>query len=621
MPKAISKYRIKEDINQPRLLGFLKSRNESSDSSKETFHEAADSITDREPKELKSCNTPTNDLNRCNTQVRNSTVNDKTSLSKRKHPSSSPDTRNSPPTKSIRNCPTSLPAKMSEINNMEERLHDSLTKSLTASLTTSLTTSLQTANDVKLQDAIDSMNNAVNKMMQCSSSMNQHALNIDRVQAQVTHMQEEYEKSRASHDTVKSKVMLLEKKSLESNLVIRGISEERFEKESVTLEKVYSVLVRAIVADNDIERNLAVRRIGIKRCRRIGRFNEERSRPISVEFLLKSNADYILENRNSLADGIYVDREYDEVTEKNRSILRPFLKAAKALPDYRKKSKLEGSQLKIQSRKFTVETLHKLPKELKLFENSSRQDSASIAYFGIINPLSNFHPASFVLDGIKFHSSEQFIQYQNAKLFNDNHSIGKIMSLISALECKQQGNLVKGFLADTWHRSAKHLCKPGIEAKFLQNHSLMETLVYETGNKTIVEGTKDEIWGSGQPLDSVHCLDQSKWTSQGIMGEILSEIRESYWATTRPTHPGHPGHPGHPSQSLPLQVLGVPFQNPFLGVPPTYQTNTNYARPALGYQPLLNYPVTHPSSQPLQRQVIAPTSQIPAPVPMVHQDI
>ena len=526
----MSKYKIKKDINQPRLIGFLKSRNDSIEANKDLLQDPNPEI---------ATEIGTTEIGRESDSTGQNCCNN-ISNSKRKHPSSSPDTKTSPPLKSIRNCPTISAPRMSVIDNMEKRLHDSLTKSLTESLTTSLTASLQGANDAKLQDAINSMNNAVNRMMQCSTAMNLQAANMEQIKTQVNQIQEDCEKSKVSQDAVRSKVMYLERKSLESNLVIRGIAEEKFEKESVTLEKIYSVLVRAIVADNDIERKLAVRRIGIRRCRRIGRFNEERSRPISVEFVLKSDADYILENRNSLAEGIYVDREYDEITEKKRSVLRPFLKAAKALPDYRKKCKLEGSQLKIQSRKFTIDTLHKLPKELKLFERSSKQDNNTVAYFRIINPLSNFHPATFTLDGIKFHSSEQFIQYQKAKLFKDNYSIGKIMSSISALECKQQGNVVKGFVSDTWKRSAKLLCKPGIEAKFNQNRNLMEALVFETGGKTIVEGTKDEVWGSGQPLESPFCLDQSKWTSQGIMGEILSEIRELYWATARPPSSGYP---------------------------------------------------------------------------------
>ena len=227
---------------------------------------------------------------------------------------------------------------MSEIEDMEKRLHDSLTRSLTESLTTSLTASLQSTNDTKLQDAITRMNNAFNKMMQCSSSMNHKAANMDSIQAQVLKIQEDRDKAKADQDAIQSKVTLLERKSLEFNLVIRGIPEEKLEKEAVTLEKIYSDLVKAIVADNDIEQNLAVRRIGITRCKRIGRFSEDRSRPISVKFLLKSDADYILENRNSLSEGIYMDREYDEITEKKRSILCPFLKDARSLPEYRKKA-------------------------------------------------------------------------------------------------------------------------------------------------------------------------------------------------------------------------------------------------------------------------------------------
>ena len=257
----MSKNKINEDINQPRLIGFLKSRNDSSESSKEVFQEPIQDIevTQETGATIITRDSSTTDPNCCN-----STVN---TISKRKHPSSSPDTRSSPPTKTIRNCPTISFPKMSEIDNMEKRLHDSLTKSLTESLTTSLTASLQGAKDAKLQDAIESINNTVNRMMQCSSAMNHQAANMDQIKSQVSQIQEDYEKAKVSHDAVKSKVMYLEKKSLESNLVIRGISEEKFEKESVTLEKIYSVLVRVIVVDNDVERNLAVRRIGIRRCR------------------------------------------------------------------------------------------------------------------------------------------------------------------------------------------------------------------------------------------------------------------------------------------------------------------------------------------------------------------
>ena len=54
----------------------------------------------------------------------------------------------------------------------------------------------------------------------------------------------------------------------------------------------------------------------------------------------------------------------------------------------------------------------------------------------------------------------------------------------------------------------------------------MNALVNRTLNKTIIEATSDNIWGSGVPLHKDNCLNPQKWTSQGILGEILQELRD-----------------------------------------------------------------------------------------------
>ena len=59
---------------------------------------------------------------------------------------------------------------------------------------------------------------------------------------------------------------------------------------------------------------------------------------------------------------------------------------------------------------FTVNTLHTLPKEPVPFEIASKSNNNTIGFFGQLNALSNFNKALFEVDGIKFHSSEQFIQ-------------------------------------------------------------------------------------------------------------------------------------------------------------------------------------------------------------------
>ena len=52
----------------------------------------------------------------------------------------------------------------------------------------------------------------------------------------------------------------------------------------------------------------------------------------------------------------------------------------------------------------------------------------------------------------------------------------------------------------------------------------MEKLL-ETGEKTLVEASYDEAWGSGQHLGSKDRLTGSKWKSIGILGRILMRIR------------------------------------------------------------------------------------------------
>ena len=36
----------------------------------------------------------------------------------------------------------------------------------------------------------------------------------------------------------------------------------------------------------------------IKQCRRIGKYNEDRKRPITIEFQLKDDMDYVLSNKS-----------------------------------------------------------------------------------------------------------------------------------------------------------------------------------------------------------------------------------------------------------------------------------------------------------------------------------
>ena len=71
-----------------------------------------------------------------------------------------------------------------------------------------------------------------------------------------------------------------------------------------------------------------------------------------------------------------------------------------------------------------------------LFKVTSKEDQDTVGFFGEINPLSNFHPASFQLEGIDYISSEQYIQASKAKYFSDYETLNKILGSTTSIECK-----------------------------------------------------------------------------------------------------------------------------------------------------------------------------------------
>ena len=56
---------------------------------------------------------------------------------------------------------------------------------------------------------------------------------------------------------------------------------------------------------------------------------------------------------------------------------------------------------------------------IKKGENASKTNESMYGFFSEFSPLSTFHLAPFELDSIKFHTSEQYVQFKKVKLFHD----------------------------------------------------------------------------------------------------------------------------------------------------------------------------------------------------------
>ena len=56
----------------------------------------------------------------------------------------------------------------------------------------------------------------------------------------------------------------------------------------------------------------------------------------------------------------------------------------------------------------------------------------------------------------------------------------------------------------------------------------MDCLIRKTGSKRIVECATDRLWATGVPLGDPASLDEMKWISPGILGQMLEGIRSEY---------------------------------------------------------------------------------------------
>ena len=396
------------------------------------------------------------------------------------------------------------------------------------------------------------MTKTVNETIDEHPTIKQHGEQLDSLETENIILKNKVSRIEGENNKVKKRLANIESRALQHNIIVRGVTEEDWEKESTTKNKVYTEFACLMSIDpantNELDeeeiKSLKIKavkkKVNIRSCKRLGRYVKDRPRPISVELLRSEDLDFILTHKKDLRSGIFADKEYPQDVENSRKILRPILTAAKNKKKFTKRCRLENDQLVIKSKRYGINDLDRLPKSLQPLTISSKSNSEIYGYFGELHPLSNFYPAEFHIEQRSFHCSEQFIQWKKAELFKDQTAMSRIERCKTGRQCKEEGRKVKNFKKDTWDSKAKNLCQPGIRQKFIENKRPREVLLQKTKGRKIVECTKDDTWGCGLPLKDDNCLDTTMWTSQGIMGIMLEEIRRELSRTGAPTNTKQP---------------------------------------------------------------------------------
>ena len=377
---------------------------------------------------------------------------------------------------------------------------------------------------------IEKIENDMKTLIKDRELLPEYVQKVQNLEQNTEQLNSKVEKIEQKNQELKQKLVKIEDKLLENNLIISGVEEPKFEEDGPCRDKLDIIIAKMLPEETNEEKLEKAKKFDIVSTACLGKYNPIKGRPISVAFVKKTDADHVYNSKKLLGKGVYVDREYSSTTEAERKRLRPILQAARRLEEYRGLCKLEGTELIIKGKKYSFEKLHDLPANISTQVVSSRQNEQYYGFFGEFSPLSNFHPAPFIHEGVKYHTSEQYIQKMKADFCKDREASAQIMLATTPYECKKLGRGIKNCNMDTWNSAAMDLCYPGLLSKFVQNQGL-SSFLRNTGNKTILECCYDDVWGNGLPLSDPKCLDPKVYEKQGILGFILENIRRELNAT------------------------------------------------------------------------------------------
>ena len=134
------------------------------------------------------------------------------------------------------------------------------------------------------------------------------------------------------------------------------------------LKKLKSKVIEEIsCAFSDYTKEEAIRKansVTMTNCRRIGKYEVNKTRLIAITFLNHEDYEYFLKMKKSLLTGIYIDEEYPSEVRKIRARLYPIFNYATQLDSYKRKCKLLYDSILIDGIKYGITDLLKLPDEI-----------------------------------------------------------------------------------------------------------------------------------------------------------------------------------------------------------------------------------------------------------------
>lgn len=139
---------------------------------------------------------------------------------------------------------------------------------------------------------------------------------------------------------------------------------------------------------------------------------------------------------------------------------------------------------------------------------------------------SQWFPCEFTVDGVPYHTSEQYMMAQKALLFQDQETYRKIMAADNPADYKALGRQIRNFHQDVWDAEKFKIVVQGNVAKFGQNRALLEYLLSTEGKIPVEASPYDGIWGVKLGIDRPEIHDPAQWRGENLLGFALMEARD-----------------------------------------------------------------------------------------------
>ena len=159
-----------------------------------------------------------------------------------------------------------------QITEMEKRMETSLSASLSATITASVTAGLKGLIDSSLKSALETMKKMVNEAIEEHPTIKTHGEQLDSLETENILLKNEVSVIEGENKQIKQRLANIESRTLQQNLIFRGIPEDQWEKETTTRHKIYVELINLITTEDESpEAKLKMaKKLEIRSCRRLG---------------------------------------------------------------------------------------------------------------------------------------------------------------------------------------------------------------------------------------------------------------------------------------------------------------------------------------------------------------